>query len=70
VRILRKREPGLARPFKTWGYPLTPIAFVLVSIALLANALIATPAQALLGIGMILLGVPFYFYWQRAAQRR
>jgi APA family basic amino acid/polyamine antiporter len=70
VLILRKREPGLARPFKTWGYPLTPIAFVLVSIALLANALIATPAQALLGIGMILLGVPFYFYWQRAAQRR
>lgn len=63
VMILRWREPDLPRPFKTWGYPFTPIAFIVVSIALLASALIATPTQALLGIAVISLGVPFYFYW-------
>jgi APA family basic amino acid/polyamine antiporter len=65
VIVFRIREPDLPRPFKTWGYPFTPIAFVLVSAALLVSALVATPKQALLGIGVILLGVPFYFYWSR-----
>ncbi len=65
VMILRWREPDLPRPFKTWGYPFTPILFILVSIALLASALVATPTQALLGVGVISLGVPFYFYWSR-----
>jgi APA family basic amino acid/polyamine antiporter len=65
VIVFRQREPDLPRPFRTWGYPFTPIIFVLVSAALLASALYATPKQALLGVGVILLGVPFYFYWSR-----
>jgi len=65
VIIFRQREPDLPRPFRTWGYPFTPIAFVAVSAALLASALYATPKQALLGVGVIALGVPFYFYWSR-----
>jgi APA family basic amino acid/polyamine antiporter len=65
VIIFRIREPDLPRPFRTWGYPFTPVIFVLVSAALLASALYATPKQALLGVGVIALGVPFYFYWSR-----
>jgi APA family basic amino acid/polyamine antiporter len=65
VIIFRIREPDLPRPFRTWGYPFTPIAFVAVSAALLASALYATPKQALLGVGVILLGVPFYLFWSR-----
>lgn len=65
VILFRRIEPDLPRPFKTWGYPFTPIVFVLVSAALLVSALVATPKQALLGIGVILLGVPLYFYWNR-----
>jgi len=65
VIIFRHREPDLHRPFRTWGYPYTPVIFVIVSVALLLSALIATPQQALLGLGVILLGVPFYLYWSR-----
>jgi APA family basic amino acid/polyamine antiporter len=65
VIIFRVREPDLPRPFRTWGYPFTPVVFVLVSVALLASALYATPKQALLGVGVIALGIPFYFYWSR-----
>lgn len=65
VWMLRRREPDLLRPFRVWGYPYTPAIFVLVSLALLANALIATPQQALLGVGVVLLGLPLYFYWNR-----
>ena len=65
VIVFRRREPDLPRPFRTWGYPYTPVIFVIVSVALLLSALIATPQQALLGLGVILLGVPFYLYWSR-----
>jgi len=70
VIIFRMREPDLPRPFRTWGYPFTPVIFVLVSVALLASALYATPKQALLGVGVIALGVPFYFYWSRQVEAR
>jgi len=70
VIIFRIREPDLPRPFRTWGYPFTPVIFVLVSAALLASALYATPKQALLGVGVIALGVPFYFYWSRQLDAR
>ncbi len=70
VIVFRMREPDLPRPFRTWGYPFTPIVFVLVSAALLASALYATPKQALLGVGVIALGVPFYFYWSRQVDAR
>jgi len=70
VIIFRMREPDLPRPFRTWGYPFTPVIFVLVSVALLASALYATPKQALLGVGVIALGVPFYFYWSRQVDAR
>lgn len=70
VIVFRMREPDLPRPFKIWGYPFTPIVFVLVSAALLASALYATPKQALLGVGVIALGVPFYSYWSRQVDTR
>jgi basic amino acid/polyamine antiporter, APA family len=70
VIIFRVREPDLPRPFRAWGYPFTPVIFVLVSVGLLASALYATPKQALLGVGVIALGVAFYFYWSRQVDAR
>ena len=65
VIVLRKREPDLHRPFRTWGYPWLPGVFIVVSAALLVNALYATPRQALTGMAIILAGLPFYWYWSR-----
>ena len=65
VIVLRKREPDLHRPFRTWGYPWLPGIFIVVSAALLVNALYATPRQALTGMAIILAGLPFYWYWSR-----
>ena len=62
---LRWREPELPRPFRTWGYPWLPGIFIVVSAALLVNALYATPRQALTGMAIILAGLPFYWYWSR-----
>jgi APA family basic amino acid/polyamine antiporter len=66
VMILRRTEPGLARPFRVWGYPLTPLLFLGISVWYLANTLIHRTHDSLVGIGLTLSGLPFYWYWTRA----
>jgi APA family basic amino acid/polyamine antiporter len=51
--------------FKTPGYPLIPIVFVIVSTLLLMNTVITNPKPSLMGLGVILLGVPFYLFYFR-----
>lgn len=65
VFIFRRRMPHAERPYRTWGYPVVPIVFLLVTGWLLVNTLIATPKQALIGLGLIALGLPIYEYWSR-----
>ena len=64
VIILRKKRPDLPRPYKTWGYPVTPIIFILAALYISINSLITQFWNALAGLGIILLGLPFYFYWK------
>jgi APA family basic amino acid/polyamine antiporter len=65
VFLFRKRMPDAERPYRAWGYPVVPILFLLVTGALLINTLYATPKQAFVGLGLILLGLPVYFYWSK-----
>jgi APA family basic amino acid/polyamine antiporter len=64
VIILRRKAPQRARPYKAWGYPITPIVFILFSIWLMINTIIETPFDAAIGAGIILLGLPMYSYWK------
>lgn len=65
VLVLRYKRPDLARPYKTWGYPIVPIVFVLVAIALLASTFQSRPRESLMGLVIIVIGLPFYFHWKR-----
>ena len=65
VFTLRKKFPVLPRPYKTWGYPVVPIIFILASLGILLNTLIEKPVEALAGILFTALGIPVYFYWKR-----
>jgi APA family basic amino acid/polyamine antiporter len=65
VIILRRRRPDLQRPYRTWGYPLTPVVFIAAALFISVNSLIAQPLNALAGLGIILIGIPAYFYWRR-----
>jgi len=60
VFIERIRKPNLERPYKTWGYPLTPLIFLLLTGWTLIYLLIKEPKEALLGLGLILIGIIFY----------
>jgi basic amino acid/polyamine antiporter, APA family len=63
--ILRVKEPSLPRPYKAWGYPIVPAFFLLFCIALVGITLFTKPREALLGLGLMATGVPFYFWWNR-----
>jgi len=65
IFIYRRREPDIERPYRTWGYPVVPILFIIVSVALLIQTVINTPRQSAIGLGLILLGVPVYWLLDR-----
>jgi APA family basic amino acid/polyamine antiporter len=65
VFIFRRRMPHAERPYRTLGYPVLPVLFLLAAGWLIFNTLMATPRQALIGLGIIALGLPVYWYWAR-----
>jgi basic amino acid/polyamine antiporter, APA family len=65
---LRKTEPDLTRPYRAWGYPVTPLIFLIAAIALTANLWMVRPVRSSLGLAVILAGIPFYHHWRKSAQ--
>lgn len=63
VMVLRRKRPDLARPYRMWGYPVTPILFLVITAWFLVNMLITRPVPALAGVALIATGVPVYFVW-------
>ena len=68
VIILRKKRPALPRPYRTWGYPVTPILFILSALFISINMLINQTKESLVGLGIILLGVPAYIFWKKRGE--
>jgi basic amino acid/polyamine antiporter, APA family len=65
IFVFRRSMPEATRPYRTWGYPIVPSLFLLMSGLLIGNTLLTTPRQALAGLGLMTLGLPFYIYWSR-----
>ena len=70
VFALRKNRPELPKPYKTWGYPWVPALFIIFSIFFVLATLLDGPFEALAGIGLTLLGLPIYFYWDKSNNNR
>jgi len=64
--VLRWRLPAEARPFRAWGYPVAPAIFVLASALIVGNAVWRNPRPSGAGIGIILAGLPLYWYLRRS----
>jgi len=67
VFVLRRKRPDLPRPYKTFGYPAVPLLFLAGAVVLEISTLWTKPKESVAGIILILLGLPFYFYWRRQA---
>jgi APA family basic amino acid/polyamine antiporter len=60
VMVLRYRAPDLPRPYRVWGYPVTPLLFLAISLFMMGHLVLARPVQSLAGLGMMLTGLIVY----------
>jgi APA family basic amino acid/polyamine antiporter len=58
--IVRKKHPELPRPYKTLGYPVVPVLFLLINIWILAYGLMYRTKESLFGIGLTAAGLLVY----------
>jgi basic amino acid/polyamine antiporter, APA family len=66
VIVLRRKMPNVERPYKMWGYPVTPILFVIAASAFVINTAIEKPGPSLTALGLIALGWPVYWIWRKS----
>ncbi len=62
VIVLRFTQPGLPRPYRTWGYPVTPFIFLIIMLWMLAFQIMDKPFESLSGLAMMLAGLLVYWY--------
>jgi APA family basic amino acid/polyamine antiporter len=60
---LRRLQPDAVRPYRTWGYPLVPALFVAGLGVLVFNTVVEKPAESAIGVALVVLGLPAYWYW-------
>ena len=69
VFILRRTRPDMPRPYRTWGYPIVPMLFLIASVAMVLNALWTDPVNTGITFAIILAGIPVYFGWRAWSAR-
>jgi APA family basic amino acid/polyamine antiporter len=65
IFVYRARTPNAPRPFRTPGYPVTPVLFIAAALVIVVNTVVAQPQQSIVGLAFALAGVPAYFVWLR-----
>ncbi|WP_338877086.1 amino acid permease [Spirosoma sp. SC4-14] len=65
VILLRQRQPDRERPYRVIGYPLVPLFFCGCCTLLVIMTLVNQPREALIGLGLIATGLPFYGFWRK-----
>jgi APA family basic amino acid/polyamine antiporter len=62
--VLRRKLPAAPRRYRTPGYPVVPALFILVALWLVINTLTASPVESAVGLFLIAVGLPFFFYFR------
>lgn len=61
IFVLRKREPGMERPYKAFGYPVLPAIYIVLALVFCVALIIQKPLYATWGLGIVLVGIPIYY---------
>jgi len=61
IFILRRKQPGLERPYKAFGYPILPVIYILLALVFCVALIIAKPPYAIGGAVIVLVGIPLYY---------
>jgi APA family basic amino acid/polyamine antiporter len=67
--VLLRRRRDLSRAYSVWGYPWVPAIFAVSAFAIVANQIASDPGESLVGLGLVLVGLPVYHFWARRGYR-
>jgi APA family basic amino acid/polyamine antiporter len=70
VIVLRRRRPDMERPYKTFGYPFTPVIFLTLSMFVTLTLAYLAPTTAGIGYLLALTGIPVYFIWRKRKSKK
>ena len=68
VIVLRRKMPNANRPYKAWAYPYATLLFVAIATWFIVNTFLEDTRNAIIGIVLLLISLPFYFYWAKRRQ--
>ena len=60
IIVLRRREPDLPRPYRTWGYPVTPLLFIALEVWMIVFTVRDAPMTAVVSVGTVIVGLVLY----------
>jgi len=66
--VFRKKKPNMERPYKVWAYPVSVVVVIVITFALLVATYLESFTSSLIGTGLILLGLPFYYLFDKINQ--
>ena len=67
--VFRKKMPAVKRPYRVVAYPVIPLVFILISAAFVVNTLFTETKQAMMGFGVLLVGIPVYYFFKKKTGR-
>jgi APA family basic amino acid/polyamine antiporter len=70
VIVMRRKTPEAARPYRTWGYPITPAIYLVLSMLLILDLAYLAPTTSGMGYLLLLSGIPAYRVWRRHLTRQ
>jgi APA family basic amino acid/polyamine antiporter len=67
---MRRKAPQAERPYRTFGYPVVPIIYILLAALLILDLVYLKPRTSGIGFLIVLTGIPIYLIWRRRAAIR
>ncbi len=69
IFVLRRTRPAMARPYKTWGYPVLPAVYIVMALFIEIQLLRYKPQYTWPGLLIVLLGMPVYWVWRKTTEK-
>ena len=69
IFVLRRSKPDAERPYKAFGYPIVPLLYIVAATGIMVVLLLYRTQTAGAGMGIVLIGLPVYWWWSRRNRR-
>jgi APA family basic amino acid/polyamine antiporter len=68
VFVMRRKAPAMERPYRTFGYPVVPIVYIVLALLLVVDLAYLTPQTSGIGYLLVITGIPVYLIWKKQAK--